>query len=520
MKTGDTVIHNMYGAGKVLEIRRAGLEAKVRFDTGIVLPCFAKELYRAEDRPSEHPAAEQSLAKTETKFDHLPVASPKPSKADSQPDQKPQRATRQISGNGFQKETVDSVSSGVPSEIAFSARQTIEAVRFGVVPQNRINELTVGLAKERSHIRNSLLEVERSGGDAITVVGEYGSGKSHLFEWTAKEALKQNFVVAKISLDIFDVPPNKPHRIYNALIRSLRYPDRTDGGSLAPLFDHFLDDAEYKRLTEKMTIMNKDCILLDAFKSYAKNFRRADAQSASVVLDWISCEKLYATQVRSATQGAFKRMSVSMRAADQYCYLLGGIAWMARQAKYAGLTILLDEAEHYSLLSKTHKTCADSFFKGMMLVALGDRQSKIASCRKDHSLSPDCVLKHGAIHYPYQFADDCALLFMFAVTPSTSALDYPSWIDESKTIHLDNRLSEGEIETLLAQIYVFHRQAYDYDRKEAYMEVGSKLISYYESGRINLRELIRLSTEVFDLLYSHRDYHFDSLIREIDSAFA
>jgi hypothetical protein len=110
---------------------------------------------------------------------------------------------------------------------------------------------------------------------------------------------------------------------------------------------------------------------------------------------------------------------------------------------------------------------------------------------------------------------------MFAVTTSAPILSsLTQWLDDVRIIRLENKLSEGEIERLMAQIYVFHRMAYDYDRKEDFVHVGSTLVRHYESGLINLRQLVRLSTEVFDLIYSYPDYHFDAMTKEIDSAFA
>lgn len=112
------------------------------------------------------------------------------------------------------------------------------------------------------------------------------------------------------------------------------------------------------------------------------------------------------------------------------------------------------------------------------------------------------------------------MLFMFAVTTSALALDYTSWLSKDKVIRLQNLLSPGELESLMAQIYVFHRQAYSYDKKEMFLDVACKLIARYEAGLFNLRELIRLSVQVFDLLYAHPDYSPDLMAKEVDRAFA
>src|SRR5262249_57229646 len=121
------------------------------------------------------------------------------------------------------------------------------------VPSKRIRELSVGLNSERKSLHCAFDEVGRTGGDVRVILGEYGAGKSHFFELAAQEALERNFLVASASLDIREVPPNRPQRIYNALIRSLRYPDLQDAGSLVPLFDRILSEPTlYAALLEKL----------------------------------------------------------------------------------------------------------------------------------------------------------------------------------------------------------------------------------------------------------------------------
>src|SRR5205085_5898788 len=133
------------------------------------------------------------------------------------------------------------------------ARRTIEALRFGVVRHQRIRELSFGLDKERQSLRSAFDAVERAGGDVRVVLGEYGTGKSHFFELAIEEALARNFIVSATSLDVREVPPNRPQRIYNALIRSLRYPDSPDAGALVPLLERTLNQPSvYAALGEKL----------------------------------------------------------------------------------------------------------------------------------------------------------------------------------------------------------------------------------------------------------------------------
>src|SRR5207249_452055 len=127
------------------------------------------------------------------------------------------------------------------------------------------------------------------GGDVRVVLGEYGTGKSHFFELAAQEALERNFLVATTSLDIREVPPNRPQRIYNSLIRALRYPDSSDTGTLVPLFDRLLGQPTvYASLVEKL----RETIFGSVLYNYSL-MRSSPGEALDLLLDWISGEKVY-----------------------------------------------------------------------------------------------------------------------------------------------------------------------------------------------------------------------------------
>ncbi len=110
----------------------------------------------------------------------------------------------------------------------FRARQTLEALRLGIVPVQDVATLTIGLEAERVSLDRALARsVERSG-DVLAVIGDYGYGKSHFVELAAQRALRENMLAAVASLDLVETPPSKANEIYKALIASLRYPDGDD----------------------------------------------------------------------------------------------------------------------------------------------------------------------------------------------------------------------------------------------------------------------------------------------------
>jgi hypothetical protein len=468
---GSVVNHPLFGRGVVQELRNAAREAVVRFDSGI----------RAVVQVSMLSVLKEVAASAAAVAVSQPAPAPR---AEAPP---PPEKLRQL-----------------------EARQTIEALRYGVVPSKRIRELSAGLAEERESLHRAFDEVARSGGDVRIVLGEYGTGKSHFFELAAQEALERNFLVAATSLDVREVPPNRPQRIYNALIRALRYPDATDVGTLAPLLDRIVDQPTlYASLIEKA----QGTVFSSVLYNYSL-LRKAGGEPLDLLLDWISGEKVFIKSVRDALPVKSKEfpvraLSMMTTAADQYCYLLNGWGWMAREVGYAGLAVLLDESEHYSLLNARGQERADNFFKGMIYTALASR--------------PDCQvseseLQHQQREHPFRFAERSELLLMFAVTPSANTFDYRRWLYEDQIIALKGRPSAAELDELMARLYVLHRQAYSYERADQYLDVAQGLLECLENGLINLRQTIRLATEIYDLCYAHADFAATQAVAEMRRA--
>jgi hypothetical protein len=471
---GAIVSHPLFGRGQVLELRNAARESVVRFDNGIrtVVPANILTVLRQ--------LAEPVAASSQT-------AAPKPL---AQP-----RA--EVNFTPEQQQRVQ-------------ARRTIEALRYGVVPHHRIRELSFGLDKERQSLQSAFDRVEQTGGDVRVVLGEYGTGKSHFFELAAEEALARNFIVAATSLDVREVPPNRPQRIYNALIRSLRYPDSPDTGTLAPLLERILNQSSvYGAIGEKL----RGSPFATALHNYSL-MRGAGNEALEPLLDWISGEKLYIKSVRDAL--AVKNKDYPVRAlsqmttsADQYCYLLNGWGWLASEVGYAGLAVLLDESEHYSLLNQRGQERADNFFKALIYTAMASH--------KDSRVT-EASLQHQHREHPFRFAERSQMLLMFAVTPSANTFDYRRWLDDEQILPLTGYLSDRALDDLMARLYALHKQAYAYEREDSYSTLARGMREGLKQRLINLRQTIRLATEVYDLCYAHADYSAAQAVEEMRRA--
>src|SRR5919206_1966740 len=74
----------------------------------------------------------------------------------------------------------------LPETDQFRARQTLEALRLGIVPVQDVETLTIGLEAERVSLDRALQRSEERGGDVEAVIGDYGFGKSHFVELAAR----------------------------------------------------------------------------------------------------------------------------------------------------------------------------------------------------------------------------------------------------------------------------------------------------------------------------------------------
>src|SRR4051794_11944271 len=202
---------------------------------------------------------------------------------------------------------------------------------------------------------------------------------------------------------------------------------------------------------------------------------------------------------------------VTGETARQYSYLLSGISVLATMLGYSGLAVLIDESEHYSLLRATQRERADSFFKAMIVSALGLNNARI-----DARDIPD----NPRAEYPVSYTSEPHLFFLFALTESADRMPVGSWLAPSHIVRLDDRFIEKDIREFFATLLRYHMLAYDYTPvPDRYRDLGAAapgmLARALAQHRINLRSLIRTAVAVCDLLYVYPDYPPETLTEEL-----
>lgn len=378
----------------------------------------------------------------------------------------------------------------------FRARQTLEALRLGIVPVQDVETLTIGLEAERVSLDRALARAREHGGDVQAIIGDYGFGKSHYVELAARRALREGFVVATASLDLVEVPPSKAREIYRALVRSLRLPDTEERG-LGPLFKRALErPATVERFVE-LSPLQRACPLTAALAALADC---ASQRGYDDIVQWISAQIRPTAEMKTCLRKP-PQLYAAGEVARQYAYLLTAISVLATMSGYSGLAVLIDESEHYSLLRASQRGRADSFFKALVYAALGQANSRV---------DPLSIPDHVRVEYPLSFASTPHLFFLFALTESANRMPVDAWLAPAQIMRLDDRFIERDIREFVRTLLQYHALAYAYPPTPArYDEVVAAvpglLSRTLSQHRINLRELIRLAVTVCDLLYLYPD---------------
>ena len=389
----------------------------------------------------------------------------------------------------------------------YRARQTLEALRLGIVPVQDAETLTIGLEAERVTLDRALDRSRERSGDVLAVIGDYGFGKSHFIELAARRALRENFLVAGASLDLVETPPGKAHKIYEALVTALRYPD-TQRRGLLPLIEKVLARppliAEFARLCPREV---KDCPLAAALTA----LEECPSQAAlDETVTWLSGQAKVGAEMKSCFKRP-PRLYTTGENARQYSYLLTGISLLATLAGYSGLAVLIDESEHYSLLRAAQRERADSFFKAMIVSAVGLNNGRI---------DPRDIPDHTRVEYPVSYTSEPHLLFLFALTESADRMPVGTWLAPSHLVRLDDRFIEKDIREFYSTLLRYHALAYDYTpAPERYGDPANAapglLARALAQHRINLRQLIRSAVTTCDLLYLYPDYAADTMLGEL-----
>ncbi|MFH2056760.1 MAG: BREX system ATP-binding domain-containing protein, partial [bacterium] len=119
------------------------------------------------------------------------------------------------------------------------ARDTIDALRQGVVPECNLNLLAVGQETARNHLLELLDHVQTSRSQFKFIRGAYGSGKTFLCSWLREQAFEKDFAVATVCIGP-DQPLSDLPVFFSGMINGLRTPEKRDASALADILESWL----------------------------------------------------------------------------------------------------------------------------------------------------------------------------------------------------------------------------------------------------------------------------------------
>ncbi len=409
-------------------------------------------------------------------------------------------------GDGLEAKTLPLPAIPPMPRTQFDARQLVETLRVGIAPVQHIQELTIGLLAERASLNAGLKKAHQIGGAARAVIGDYGFGKSHIVELTARDALDHNFLVATTSLDLIELPPHRALDIYASLLRNLRYPNQDERG-LLPLLEAAADLPSVLQQMQAVAAVNADPLALTLQAIASTSSSRQRQAWAEWLLGGRKVEAMNKAMPRGLKLPSLYRQGNNAR---QIAYLLTGISVLARLAGYSGLCLLIDEAESYSLLSKNQQAKASLFFSTVIYAALRDSQTHI---------QPDDLPQHHMRDYPPVYGGKQSLFFLFTATRSDNRMPLEEWLDAEYIFALDPHHTPQEIGQFLQQVMTYHAQAYGYKAGERQGQIRRAAAEHLALGmrnnQLSIRGVVRMAVELFDLLYLYPDYDVAVLLDEL-----
>jgi len=227
-------------------------------------------------------------------------------------------------------------------------RKAVEALRFGVVPETMLQEMTIGFDSLRSWVTGCLPHTNSGKPTVSEVYGPYGSGKSHTMSIVRHIAKLEGYVTTRVEIDGGGISFGDPEGLLANLWRNLSAEDLHSATPLLELYLKTIDRGE--RFEPK--------IVRGAVDRIAHNFalirnlkERGQLESFEYMIDAIlsSSKEFSATEVNQAIGSyLYIRRMIGIRVDERpfdFLVSLFGHAKICELAGYKGLVVTIDEFE-------------------------------------------------------------------------------------------------------------------------------------------------------------------------------
>lgn len=267
-------------------------------------------------------------------------------------------------------------SSATPEE----ARAILTALKSGVVPRTRPELLLAGRKDEMVEFSRCLQLVAEGNGVAKFIVGDYGSGKSFLLQRIHQQAVRQNFIVSRLSLQQ-GFRLNKWEDFYsqmmhNLSVKSLEVIDTGFEEMFQMWIDELRSPLNRDSANQKIAAVINDISQYNgdfarAFLSYIRSIINHSNDTALAAASWIKGE----TNMPAALKATFGIKGHIDR--SNALLFLKTFVRLACLMQYKGQVILVDELE--SALNQ-RSDIRNTIYDNLRFIVDGCASGEFANC--------------------------------------------------------------------------------------------------------------------------------------------
>lgn len=240
---------------------------------------------------------------------------------------------------------------GIQELDTIDAEKIIESFRQGTVPIGHLELYSVGRERWLESVYRDLDFVAKGGSKVRFLSAPYGGGKTHFLMLVRARALSTNFFISYVELQSREAPFDRFEVIFPKIMRGVTLPDR-DGiehmlETWARKFPYYTSqevEANLRQIAPSLDFR----AALRACLQYANTDSPDHWMRMQGIVAWLQGYRI--TSELSKATGI--RCNVTIANVNE---ILGSFLRFVRASGYAGLVLLLDEAEAITSLAQSRK---------------------------------------------------------------------------------------------------------------------------------------------------------------------
>ena len=277
-----------------------------------------------------------------------------------------------------------------------AARDIINALRQGVVPEQNLDMLMVGQEAARRQLHTDLDYIATGRSAFKFLKGPYGSGKSFMAAWLRDHALDKGFAVSSVRVSA-ELSLSDQTAFFTGLMDGLRTPEKRSASSFSDILEawllsiqknvarlenfSFTDSKQQKKLKEAVSVRIQEELselatydpgLGPALGTFYQSRIERDMETANIALSWIRGDRSIATP-------ALRKIGVRGHLdTNQVWPRLRAILQIIAASHLRGLVILVDELE--LVRRRPQKQTRDQAYETLRLLIDEVGENRLPGC--------------------------------------------------------------------------------------------------------------------------------------------